>query len=193
MDTVFAICAGIALAAACGFRVFVPLLATSIAVHFGYLNPSPPMAWIGGVPAMVILGVATVVEILAYYIPWVDHALDTIASPAAVIAGTLVAAAAFGNIDPALKWSLALIAGGGAAAALQGGTVITRAASTATTGGLANPIVATIEAIAATTLAILAILLPIVAILLLAVFVVVLVKLWRRFRARKAPAGPVAA
>lgn len=185
MNTALAICAGIALSAACGFRVFVPLLATSLAVHFGYLAPSPGMAWIGGMPALIILSVATVVEILGYYIPWVDHLLDTIASPAAVVAGTLTAATAFGNIDPAFKWALALIAGGGAAAVFQTGTVVARAASGATTGGIANPIVSTIENIGAIILSVLAILLPILAVVLLLIMAVIMVKLYRWFRRRK--------
>lgn len=185
MNIALAICTGIALAAACGFRVFVPLLATSVAVHFGYFAPSHGMAWIGSMTAMIMLGVATVVEIFGYYFPWVDHLLDTIASPAAVVAGTLAAAAAFGDIDPAFKWALALIAGGGAAAMFQGGTVVARAASTATTGGIGNPIVSTVENISAIILSILAVLLPIVAVALLVIIVVVMVKLYRRFRSRK--------
>lgn len=193
MDTTLAICAGIALAAACGFRVFVPLLATSLAAHFGYLTPSSGMAWIGSLPALIMLCVATVVEILGYYIPWVDHLLDTVASPAAVIAGTLAAAAAFGNIDPAFKWALALIAGGGAAAMLQGATVLTRAASTATTGGIGNPIVSTAENAGAIILSISAVLLPIFAIVLVGIIGVVMVRLYRRFRSRKATVrAPVA-
>lgn len=190
MSVALAICAGIALAAACGFRVFVPLLAASLAVHFGYLSPSASMSWIGSPAAMIILGVATVVEVLAYYVPWVDHALDMIASPAAVMAGTLVAATAFGNIDPALKWALALIAGGGAAAIFQGGSVLTRAASTATTGGLGNPIVSTIEAAGAIILSVLAILLPVLAILLLLMLGVCMVVLYRWWKARKCRSGP---
>ena len=185
MNTALAICAGIALAAACGFRVFVPLLATALAAHLGYITPSPGMAWIGGTPALIILSVATVAEILGYYIPWVDHLLDTITSPAAVLAGTLAAAAAFGNIDPAVKWALALIAGGGAAAVFQTGTVVARAASGATTAGVANPIVSTIENIGAIILSALAILLPILAIALLLIMAAVMLKLYRWFRRRK--------
>jgi Domain of unknown function (DUF4126) len=188
MDTILAVCAGIALAAACGFRVFLPLLVASLATHFGYLSPSSSLAWIGSTPAMVTLIVATVAEIAAYYIPWVDHVLDLMASPAAVVAGTVVAAAAFGNIDPVVKWVAALIAGGGAAATIQGATVAARAVSTSTTGGLGNPVVSTLELIFAALLAVLAILLPVIAVLLVVVAVVMLVRWVRRLRSR-----PVAA
>lgn len=188
METLLAICAGIALAAACGFRVFVPLLVASVAVHFGHLQPSANLAWVGSVSAMLIFGVATLVEVAGYYIPWVDHLLDTIASPCAVVAGTLVAATAFGDVNPAFKWAIALIAGGGAAAAIQGTTVATRALSTGTTGGLANPIVSTLELIGAVLLAVAAILVPILAVALVACVLFLLVRLICRLRSRKQPA-----
>jgi hypothetical protein len=141
------------------------------------------MAWIGSTPSIVVFGVATVVEIAAYYIPWVDHALDAIATPTAIAAGVVVAAAAFGDMHPAIKWTAALIAGGTAAGAVQGTTVLARGASTATTGGLGNPIIATLEAIAATTLAILAIVLPILAAaIVLTVFVLAIRFLHKRCR-----------
>lgn len=188
MQTIAAICAGIALAAACGFRVFLPLLAASLAVHFNYLQPSPSMAWVGSTPAILILAIATIAEIAAYYIPWIDNALDTIASPAAVVAGTFVAATAFGDIHPAFKWAAALIAGGGVAAGIQTTTVATRAASTATTGGITNHIVATLELIGAILLAVLAILLPIMAIGLLLILATLIVRWWLR-RRKTQPVG----
>ena len=190
METILAITAGIGLAAACGFRVFVPLLATALAVHFGHFTPSPGLQWIGSTPAIIVLGVATAVEIAGYYIPWVDHLLDTIATPAAVVAGTVVAATAFGDIHPAIKWAAAVIAGGGIAAGIQGTTVAARAASTATTGGLANPIVSTIEAIGAVIMTILAIVLPILATVLAILMLIVIIRLVRRLRGRPA-AAPV--
>ena len=184
MQTLMAICAGIALAAACGFRVFVPLLVAAIAVRLGFLQPTAHMVWLGSTPAIVILGVATVAEIAAYYFPWIDNALDTIASPIAVIAGTLVAATAFGDIPPVFKWALALIAGGGAAALVQGTTVATRVLSSATTGGLANPVVSTLEAAGATVLAVLAILLPVFALVLVVLLVYLLFRALRRLRSK---------
>ena len=188
METILAIAAGIGLAAACGFRVFVPLLVTALAVRFGHFTPSAGMAWIGSTPAIIVLGVATCIEIAAYYIPWVDHLLDTIATPAAVVAGTVVAATAFGDIHPVIKWAAAIIAGGGVAAGIQGTTVVARAASTATTGGLANPIVSTIETIGAIVMAILAIVLPILATVLAILVLIVIIRLIRRLRGRPAAA-----
>jgi len=170
METLLSICLGIGLSAACGFRVFVPLLVMSIASLSGHLQLAHGFEWIGSYPALVTFSVATALEIAGYYIPWVDHLLDTIATPAAIIAGTLVSAAMITDMSPLLKWTLAVIAGGGVAGAVQGTTVVTRGASTLTTGGLANPLVATAELAGAVVTSILAILAPLLVVLLLAGF-----------------------
>jgi hypothetical protein len=188
MDALLAICAGIALAAACGFRVFVPLLAMSAGAASGMLSPGKGMEWVGSTPTLIVLGVASALEIAAYYIPVVDHFLDTIASPAAVVAGTLAAGALLpmgDQIHPAVKWAAALIAGGGAAGVVQAGTVGARAVSGATTGTIGNPIIATVENVLSSILSILAIVVPIVAALVVVVvFVWVgrIITRWRRKR-----------
>jgi hypothetical protein len=166
METLMSICVGIGLSAACGFRVFVPLLAMSIASMSGHLTLAHGFDWIGSYPALVAFSVATCLEIAGYYIPWVDHLLDTIATPAAVVAGIIVTASMVTGMSPFLKWSLAIIAGGGAAGLVQGTTVLTRGASTATTGGLANPLFATIELGGAVATSLIAILVPVVGVVL---------------------------
>ena len=145
MQELLSICVGIGLAAACGFRIFVPLLIVSIASTTGNLALAQPFQWMGTYPALVTFSVATALEVGAYYVPWIDNLLDTVATPAAVVAGTVVSASVFTDISPFLKWSLAAIAGGGTAGAIQTGTVLARAASSATTGGLGNAMVATGE------------------------------------------------
>src|SRR5688572_12753348 len=145
MQEMLSVFVGVGLAAACGFRIFVPLLVMSIAAVSGQLTLSPSFQWIGSYPALITFGVATVLEITAYYVPWLDNLLDSIATPAAVVAGTIVTASVVSGMNPYLQWTLAVIAGGGAAGLVQGATVLTRAASTTTTGGLANPVVATAE------------------------------------------------
>src|SRR5882762_3056282 len=145
MDTALSICVGIGLSAACGFRVFVPFLILSIASLSGHATLATHFQWIGTYPALIAFSVATALEIGGYFIPWVDHLLDTIATPAAVVAGIIVMSSMLTSMDPFLKWTLAVIAGGGIAGVVQSGTVLTRAASTSTTGGIANPIVATVE------------------------------------------------
>lgn len=170
MEAILAICAGVSLAAACGFRVFVPLLAMGIAVHSGAIEPTKGFDWIGSWPAILMFGAATVAEVGGYYIPWIDNALDSIASPAAVVAGTVVTASVIPDIHPAITWTAALLTGGGAAGIVQGGTVVTRALSSATTGGIGNPAVSTAENGLSIVLSILAIVVPIIA--LIAVLVV---------------------
>jgi hypothetical protein len=162
-ETVLSILVGIALAAACGFRVFVPMLVMSVASYAGHLSLSSGFEWIGTLPALIAFGAATIVEIAGYYIPWVDHLLDVIATPAAVVAGAVAMASSMVGLDPFLHWTLAIIAGGGVAGLIQGFTGITRVASTATTGGVGNPVVSTAEAGGSITLSILAIVVPLLA------------------------------
>ena len=126
METMLAVILGLGLAASCGFRVFVPLLVTSAAALADYLELANGFEWIGTWTAFAALAVASLLEVAAYYIPWLDNLLDTIASPIGVIAGIILFAASVTELDPFLHWSLAIIAGGGAAGIVQGGTVVTR-------------------------------------------------------------------
>lgn len=179
---------GIALSAASGFRIFVPFLIVSIASLTGNLTLSDSFSWIGTLPALITFSVATLFEITGYFIPWVDNLLDTIASPVAVIAGIILTASVVLDISPLLKWVLAIIGGGGAAAAIQAFTGITRAASTASTGGLGNPLVSSMELGGSASLSLAAIFIPLIAgiavILLLVWAVRSLLKKYRRFTAR---------
>jgi hypothetical protein len=167
METLLSICLGIGLSAACGFRVFVPPLIMSIAALSGHLTLSPGFAWIGTYPALIAFAVATLLEVGGYYIPWVDHLLDTLATPAAVVAGMIVTASMVTNTSPFLKWTLAVIAGGGVAGLVQGTTVLARSASTVTTGGLGNPLVATIELGGSVLLSVLALVAPLLVVALI--------------------------
>lgn len=159
---------GIGLAAASGFRVFVPLLGVALGVHFGQIAPGQEWAWLGEPTALVALGVAVAVEVGAYFVPWVDNALDTVATPAAVIAGTLMTALMLGDAPPALQWILAVVAGGGTAGVVQTGTVLARATSLGSTGGVANPLVALGEGLLSVFFTVLSVLLPLLAAAILA-------------------------
>src|SRR5437868_11606741 len=119
-DFAVSIALGVGLASAVGFRVFLPLLITSIAAYGGYIPISDGFAWLASPAAVIMLGVAALAEILAFYIPGVDNLLDTIATPTALIAGTLVSAAVMADLPPLVKWTAAVIAGGGAAGITQG-------------------------------------------------------------------------
>lgn len=157
---------GLGLSATCGFRVFVPLLGMSIAFRAGTLTFAPGFEWLGSWPALLSFSIAVLIEVAGYYIPWVDNLLDSIATPAAVIAGTIATASVITEMDPYLKWTLAVIAGGGIAGLVQGSSVLIRGASTASTGGIANPILSTGELTASITGTIISIFLPIVAFVL---------------------------
>src|SRR5882672_8402999 len=170
MEALTSVCLGIGLSAACGFRVFVPLLFMSIASLSGHLTLAQGFDWIGTYHTIMAFAVVTGVEITAYDIPWVDHLLDTLATPAAIVPGTVATAAIVTDTSPLLKWTLAVIAGGGAAGLVQGTTVLARGASTVTTAGLGNPLVATAELGGAVVTSILAILAPVLVLVLLALF-----------------------
>jgi hypothetical protein len=181
---------GIGLAAACGFRVFVPFLVISIASLSGHLTLSPGFEWIGTYYALAAFAAATVLEIAAYYVPWLDNLLDTIATPAAVIAGTIVAASVVADVSPFLRWTLAVIAGGGVAGAVQAATVALRGTSTLTTGGVANPAVSTGELTGSAVTSILAVAVPVVAVALVVLLFVVIARVVRRFRLGRRRAAP---
>src|SRR5215813_9462540 len=144
-DLALSIILGIGLAAATGFRVFLPMLIMSAAAYTGHLSLDGSFAWLATPPALIMLGVATLVEILAYYVPVVDNLLDSLATPAAFVAGTVVSAAVMIDVPPMVKWTAAVIAGGGIAGLTQGVTAILRAHSTTWTGGLGNSVIATAE------------------------------------------------
>lgn len=181
MDTAVSIALGIGLAAAVGFRIFLPLLVASIAAYTGHLHLNESFAWLGSLTAITMLSVAALVEVLAYYIPAVDNLLDTVTAPLALVAGTLVSAAVIADMPPLIKWSTAIIAGGGVAAITQGITTLVRAKSTAFTAGLGNPVVSTVEMFAAAIISLLALLAPLVALALVVFICWLTVRLMRKF------------
>lgn len=185
MDTVVAIAVGLGLAAACGFRIFVPLLAASIAANTGHLAVAPGFDWLASPIAMIAFGTATVLEVGAYYVPWLDHVLDGVTTPAAVIAGMVASASVLVDVPPLVKWAVVLIGGGGIAGLMQGATVALRTKSGLFTGGLANFAVASVELVGATTTAILAIALPFVALALIIFLLVLSGRALRRLTRRR--------
>jgi len=183
MENLVGLFIGICLSAACGFRVFVPMLALGLASHYGYINLSPGFQWIGSEGALFAFGTATVLEVLAYYIPWIDNLLDVIGAPIAIIAGIVITASMLTEVSPLAKWSTAVIAGGGTAGIFHGGTAAIRAGSTGATGGLGNFLVSTGELFFASSISILAIVVPLVCITFIIIGLLVLVrKLVKRFK-----------
>ena len=179
---------GVALSATAGFRVFVPMLAGALAGHFGVIDLPADMAWLGSWPAILCFGTAALLEIVAYYIPFVDNALDALATPLSIAAGTVLASSIL-PIDqqaPIIRWAIALAAGGTAAGTIQMGTSLLRLFSSKTTVGTANPILATTENAAAISGTVLAFFIPVIVAALLVVFTIWILskagRLWKKNR-----------
>jgi Domain of unknown function (DUF4126) len=168
-ESLLGVALGIGLAAATGFRIFLPLLIAGLAARFDYLPLGDDFQWLASTTALFMLGTAAVFETLAYYIPGVDHLLDVLASPATLVAGAVASAAVMVDVPPAIMWPVAIIAGGGVAGLTKGSTALLRAKSGALTGGLANPLVSTVETIGATGVTLFAILLPVITLVALMV------------------------
>ena len=188
-DTIFSILIGIGLAASVGFRIFVPLFALSIAAYFNVIPLNENWEWVGSSSAIITLGIATIIEIAAYLIPWLDNLLDSIAIPLAAIAGTAVMVSTVADLDPVITWALAIIAGGGTATAIKTSTSTTRLASSATTAGIANPIVSTVETGTSIIMSLLSIVFPILAVILVLIIFWTLFKVFKLFKKKKKTTG----
>lgn len=191
MELILSLSVGLGLSAACGFRIFVPLLVISIANHAGHLELSHGFEWMGSTAAIVAFATATVLEVAAYYVPWVDNLLDTVAAPTAVVAGVIATASQVGEMSPLLGWSIAVIGGGGIAGLVQGLTTVTRHISSLATAGFGNPLVSTAEGGLAIFMSVLAIVVPLLAVLLVLTLLFFAVK--KIFFRKKASGEPAAA
>ncbi len=178
---------GISLAAASGFRVFLPPFLLSLAARFNvvwFLDIDligTQFEFFTSTLSIVVLGIATVAEFAAFYAPWIDNALDTIATPASIMAGVAMTAIVLEGNDPIIQWTVAIVAGGGVAATIQSATVATRGLSSTFTFGLGNSAVATGENVASVALTLIAILIP----FLSALFVLLIVTLLLRMKRKK--------
>jgi len=185
IETVLSLILGIALASAVGFRIFVPFFILSLATHYQVIDLNENWLWIGSTTAMITFGIATIVEILAYLIPWIDNILDTIAVPIAAVAGTAIMLSTVANFDPLITWTLAIIAGGGTATAIKTSTSGTRLASSVATAGFANPVISIFESGFSIILAVLAIFLPVLAIVLVGFIFWMILKLYKTAFSKK--------
>jgi Domain of unknown function (DUF4126) len=178
-DLPLSIVLGVGLAAATGFRVFLPMLIVSTAAYTGHLPLSDNFAWLGTGSALMMLSVAALVEILAYYVPGIDNLLDTLTTPTALVAGTLVSAAVMTDVPPMVKWTAAVIAGGGVAGLTQGTTAMLRAKSTILTGGIGNAVISTAELCGALLVSLLALAAPLAALAVVIFFLWLAIRLLR--------------
>jgi hypothetical protein len=182
LSILLSVATGLALAAAAGFRAFVPLLAAGLAIHFGYVEPARGFDWLGEPLVLVALSVATLAEIAAYYIPGVDHVLDLIGAPVAVAAGIVAAAGVMVGLPDWLRWITAIGAGGAVATAGHALNAVGRAKTGAVSGGLGNPGYSTAELAGSVLLAVLAFVLPLIALLAMVALAAWALRRWRRRR-----------
>ena len=181
-ETIISIFLGIGLAASVGFRVFLTLFALSLASYFNVWELNESWQWIGSMTALITLGVATLVEIGTYYIPFVDNLIDTIAIPLATVAGTAVMVSTVADLSPVVTRALAIIAGGGTAATIKSATSATRLTSSVSTAGFGNPIVTTIETGSSIVMTLLSIFLPIIGFIMVIVILIVFYKLYKKIK-----------
>ena len=180
-ELITAVAIGIGLAASAGFRVFVPMLVAAIAARTGVLPLNESFTWLSSWTSIAILGTATVVEILAYYVPVVDNLLDTVATPLAVVAGTLLLTSVLPIDSELMRWITGAAVGGGSAAVVQSGSALTRLTSTKLTAGIGNPVVATVENVAATGTSVLSLIIPF---FVLAIFLLLVILIFTSLRKR---------
>lgn len=185
-QTITATALGIALAACCGFRVFVPMLVAGLASRFHIFNFSESFSWLSTTPALIALGAATIAEISAYYVPFIDNILDTISAPLAAVAGTLLATSVIPIDNEWMKWIIGIVAGGGGAGLVSSATGFLRLFSSKATLGTGNAVVSTGENAAAVTGSVLAFAIPmIMAVLFLMFFYWAIRKIYKRFAVKK--------
>jgi hypothetical protein len=189
LDLGLSIALGIGLAAATGLRLFLPMLIVSAAAYTGYLPLSENFAWLATPAALILIGVAAIVEILAYYLPGIDNLLDTLATPAAFVAGTVISAAVITDVPPMVKWAAVVIAGGGIAGLTQSVTTLVRAKSTVMTGTLGNPAIATAELGGSLIVSLLALVAPLITALAIIILLWLAIR-WARQISRGRPANP---
>ncbi|MEM6448822.1 MAG: DUF4126 domain-containing protein [Cyanobacteria bacterium P01_D01_bin.105] len=172
MNTLISICIGIGLSTATGFRILVPFACLSAAAVYGNIALPTELAWLNAYPVLIGLILGTLLEIAAYYVPWVNDALDTVELPAAIISGTYLTGAFAADLPTLMQWSLALVAGGGIAGAINSMTGMTRLATNTATGGTATPVTSSLEWMSALMLAMLSLTLPLLALTLIIILLV---------------------
>lgn len=183
MELLLALCLGIGLSAATGFRIFLPPLVAGLAGATGLVGLNESMQWLASPFALTAFGIAAVMETGAYLVPWVGNVLDRVATPLAVVAGTLLTASLLTDVGPELRWILAIVAGGGAAASTQLATTAARDVAAVSTAGIGGPFVSVGENVASVVTTLLALVVPVIVVGILIVLAVLFV---RRMRAARA-------
>lgn len=178
-------CLAIGLSAACGFRIFIPPLTYGIFYKANLVELSDSWSWIGNDWVILLFALATIFELMATFIPYIDNLLDIISTPVSILAGTILASSVLSDLDPSLQWILSIICGVGVTGSFQLSTVTMRGMSTFFSGGIFNPVFAFVEDILAFFIAVSTILIPSLGlIIIIGIFIFFLIKK-KEFRKRK--------
>jgi len=186
-ESLLSIAAGLALAASAGFRVFVPLLIVSVAARAGWVEIAPSFQWIATPQALTVFLTATVLEIGAYYVPFLDNLLDAFSTPAAVVAGMIASASVLVDVPPWLRYSIAIAGAGSTAGVVAASTTMLRLKSSALTAGFGNTVLATFELLGAFGVALVAVLVPVVALVIVAAILAIAIRRIGRSNRRRMP------
>ncbi|OGN42666.1 MAG: hypothetical protein A2623_14100 [Caulobacterales bacterium RIFCSPHIGHO2_01_FULL_70_19] len=179
---------GLGLASATGLRTFLPLLMLALAAKFELFDVRliEQMDWLVSWPAIAALATATIAEFAGDKVPAVDHALNAVGYVTRPVAGAVAAGSVFWAVDPTAAAVAGIIVGAPAALAFNAAQTGARVGSTATTGGLANPLVSFVEDALALATVLVAFLAPILVPALLIVLAIVVFRLARRLRTGRA-------
>ena len=184
---------GLGLASATGLRTFLPLLMLAVAARFGLfgITLNEQMSWLGSLPAIAALTVAAVAEFAGDKIPVVDHGLNVLGAFTRPVAGAVAAMSVFAGLDPTTAAVAGIIVGAPTAFAFNAAQGGARLTSTATTGGLANPVLSFIEDLLSVFTVVLAFLAPVLVPIFLLILAVLVFRLANRIREGR-PAATVA-
>jgi hypothetical protein len=193
MDLVIQLLMGMSLAACAGLRAWMPLLVVGLLGRFGALHLNQSFDLLSHTSTLIVLGAATVIEILGDKVIVVDHFLDAAGTVLRPAAGTVLAASMFWSLDPALSLALGLIAGGGTALTVHAGKSAARVGTSALApahAGAGNALVSLFEDVVTLLGVLAAVFVPILAFVVIGALVVVAFRMIRRARSRRPRFGP---
>ncbi len=168
----------IGLSAACGFRIFIPPLSYGLLYRADLVQLEDGWTWIGNEWVIAILALASIIEICANLIPWLDNFLDILATPTSIAAGTVLSSSCLTNFDPGLQWMLSVMSGVLITGGFQFSTVSIRGLSSIFTGGCFNPIFSIIEDFISIGITLSIILFPLIGII---VIILIAFLIWRLY------------
>ena len=141
-----ALALAVALAASTGLRAWLPLLLAGGLARAGFLQLGDSFRFLSSDHALILFSVASVLELAADKIPALDHVLDGLSTFVRPAAGSVLAASALGVVsEPLTALVLGVAVGAPSSLIPHAAKSLVRAASTAFTGGLGNPVLSFLE------------------------------------------------